>query len=135
MEANKRIEDLVAQRVEQELERRREEIEAEVLRRVEEAKKIMEAQMLEEMERKRQEQMEEQKKREVGQDAAIHQSAQYFVCHAASKASRKMLGTVRTLRTTYVCVAIDRSLGRAISLDYYHPTEDTRALRETLEPS
>ena len=65
VEANKRIEELVAQRVEQELERRREEIEAEVLRRVEEAKKVMEAQMLKEMERKRQEQIEEQKKREV----------------------------------------------------------------------
>ena len=64
-EANKRIEELVAKRVEEELERRREEIEAEVLRRVEEAKKIMEAQMLEEMERRKQEQLEEARRREV----------------------------------------------------------------------
>ena len=64
-EANKRIEDLVAKRVEEELERRRDEIEAEVLRRVEEAKKIMEAQMLEELERRKQEQLEEAQRREV----------------------------------------------------------------------
>jgi len=64
-EANKRIEELVAKRVEEELERRREEIEAEVLRRVEEAKKIMEAQMLEEMERRKQEQLEEARRIEV----------------------------------------------------------------------
>jgi len=64
-EANKRIEELVAKRVEEELERRREEIEAEVMRRVEEAKKIMEAQMLEEMERRKQEQLEEARRREV----------------------------------------------------------------------
>jgi len=63
-EANKRIEDLVAKRVEEELERRRDEIEAEVLRRVEEAKKIMEAQMLEELERRKQEQLEEAQRRE-----------------------------------------------------------------------
>lgn len=64
-EANKRIEELVAARVAEELERRREEIEAEVLRRVEEAKVIMEAQMLAEMEKRKQEQLEEAQKREV----------------------------------------------------------------------
>ena len=51
--------------MEEELERRRDEIEAEVLRRVEEAKKVMEAQMLEEMEKRKQEQLEEAKRREV----------------------------------------------------------------------
>lgn len=64
-EANKRIEELVAARVAEELERRREEIEAEVLRRVEEAKVVMEAQMLAEMEKRKQEQLEEARKREV----------------------------------------------------------------------
>lgn len=63
--ATKRIEELVAQRVEEELERRREEIEAEVLRRVEEAKKVMEAQMLQEIEKRKQEQLEEAQRREV----------------------------------------------------------------------
>ena len=63
--ANRRIEELVAQRVAEELERRKDEIEAEVLRRVEEAKKIMEQQMLEEIERRKQEQIEEARKREV----------------------------------------------------------------------
>ena len=46
---------MVSKRVEEELERRRDEIEAEVLRRVEEAKKVLEAQMLEEMEKRKQE--------------------------------------------------------------------------------
>ena len=55
----------MAKRVEEELERRREEIEAEVMRRVEEAKKAMEAQMLQEIERRKQEQLEEARKREV----------------------------------------------------------------------
>ena len=64
-EANKRIEVLVAQRVEEELERRRDEIEAEVLRRVEEAKKVMEQQMMEELEKRKQEQLEEAARREV----------------------------------------------------------------------
>nr|CAD7397935.1 unnamed protein product [Timema poppensis] len=64
-ETAKRIEELVKKRVEEELEKRKEEIEAEVLRRVEEAKKIMEHQMMEEMERRRQLQLEEEKKREV----------------------------------------------------------------------
>ena len=63
--ANKRIEELVEKRVAEELERRRDEIEAEVLRRVEEAKKVMEAEMLLEMERRKQEQLEEAKRREV----------------------------------------------------------------------
>lgn len=39
-ETAKRVEQLVAERVQQELERRKDEIEAEVLRRVEEAKKV-----------------------------------------------------------------------------------------------
>jgi hypothetical protein len=56
---------MVSKRVEEELERRRDEIEAEVLRRVEEAKKVLEAQMLEEMEKRKQEQLEEAKRREV----------------------------------------------------------------------
>ena len=56
---------MVSKRVEEELERRRDEIEAEVLRRVEEAKKVLEAQMLEEMEKRKQEQLEEDKRREV----------------------------------------------------------------------
>merc|ERR1712227_341209 len=50
---NERIEELVAKRVEEELERRREEIETEVLKRVEEAKKIMEKQMMEELEKRK----------------------------------------------------------------------------------
>merc|ERR1719516_908429 len=65
VEANKRIEELVAKRVEEELERRRDEIETEGLRRVEEAKAAMEAQMMQELEKRKQEQLEEAQRREV----------------------------------------------------------------------
>lgn len=64
-ETSKRIEEIVAKRVQEELQKRKDDIEAEVLRRVEEAKKIMEKQMLEEMERRRQVELEEQKQKEV----------------------------------------------------------------------
>lgn len=64
-ETVKRIEEMVAQRVAEELEKRKDEIEAEVLRRVEEAKQIMERQMLEELERRRKERLEEENRREV----------------------------------------------------------------------
>ena len=65
IEANRRIEQLVAKRVEEELEKRKDEIEKEVLRRVEEAKKIMEETMMKELELRKQEQLEEARKREV----------------------------------------------------------------------
>ncbi len=64
-ETVKRIEEMVAQRVAEELEKRKDEIEAEVLRRVEEAKQLMERQMLEELERRRKERLEEENRREV----------------------------------------------------------------------
>jgi PP-loop superfamily ATP-utilizing enzyme len=51
--------------VEEELERRKDEIETEVLRRIDEAKRAMEAQMVAEMEAKRQAELEVQRKREV----------------------------------------------------------------------
>lgn len=59
------MEELVAKRVEEELEKRKDEIEREVLRRVEEAKRIMERQLLEELERQRQAELAAQKAREV----------------------------------------------------------------------
>ena len=62
---NERIEQMVAKRVEEELERRKEEIETEVLRRVSEARVIMEQQMMEELEKRRQDQLAESKRREV----------------------------------------------------------------------
>ena len=65
METNKRIEELVARRVEEELERRRDQIEEEVLRRVEEAKKIMEEQMMKELEIRKKQQLDEARQREV----------------------------------------------------------------------
>lgn len=55
----------MARRVEEELEKRRDEIEREVLRRVEEAKRIMESQLLQELERQRQAELNAQKAREV----------------------------------------------------------------------
>ena len=61
----RRVEELVAKRVEEELEKRKDEIETEVLRRVEEAKRVMEQQMLHELELQRQAEMEAQKLKEV----------------------------------------------------------------------
>jgi hypothetical protein len=67
-ETAKRIEEMVAKRVAEELERRKDEIEAEVLRRVEEAKAIMEKEMMEELQRQRLAQLEEERRREVATD-------------------------------------------------------------------
>ena len=75
------MEELVAKRVEEELEKRRDEIEAEVLRRVEEAKRLMEQQMLEELEEKKRQQEEEQKKREVRYFLAWILHLQTYECH------------------------------------------------------
>ncbi|KAH0811225.1 hypothetical protein GEV33_011566 [Tenebrio molitor] len=63
-ETAKRIEELVKKRVEEELEKRKDEIEKEVTKRVEEAKRIMEKQMMEDLERRREKQREEEKRRE-----------------------------------------------------------------------
>ncbi|KAA8588436.1 hypothetical protein FQN60_001630 [Etheostoma spectabile] len=63
-ETARRVEELVAKRVEEELEKRKDEIEREVLRRVEEAKRIMERQLLEELEKQRQAELAAQKARE-----------------------------------------------------------------------
>ena len=64
-ETAKRIEELVAKRVAEELERRKDEIEAEVMRRVQEAKEKMEKEMMEELQRQKMAQLEEERKREV----------------------------------------------------------------------
>ena len=66
----KRVEALVAQRVEAELERRKEEIEAEVMRRVEEAKRALEKEMMEEMERQRAAELNAQAIKEVKCDTS-----------------------------------------------------------------
>lgn len=64
-EAQKRIELLVKKRVEEELEKRKDEIELEVAKRVEAAKRQMEAEMMLELERRKAQALEEQRKREV----------------------------------------------------------------------
>lgn len=64
-EASKRIELLVKKRVEEELLKRKSEIEAEVNFRVESAKKKMEAEMMLELEKRREKVREEEQKREV----------------------------------------------------------------------
>lgn len=64
-ETARRVEGMVAKRVEEEIAKRKDEIDSEVLRRVEEAKQIMEKQMLEEFEKRRQEHLEEQQIKEV----------------------------------------------------------------------
>lgn len=64
-EAAKRIELLVKKRVEEELEKRKDEIEQEVAKRVEEAKRKMEKEMMEELERQREQQRREELARQV----------------------------------------------------------------------
>jgi len=56
---------VVERRVAEELERRKDEIEAEVRRRVEEAKAALEKEMMEDLQRQRAAQQEEEKRREV----------------------------------------------------------------------
>lgn len=68
--AAKRVEEEIARRVEEEIARRRHEIETEVVRRVEEAKRVMEQQMLEDLERQRKAQEDEQKRLEVKEFAS-----------------------------------------------------------------
>jgi len=79
-ETVKRIEEMVALRVAEELEKRKDEIEAEVLRRVEEAKQIMEQQMLQELERRRKERLEEENRREVLYYRHFHFANRVCVC-------------------------------------------------------
>jgi len=64
-EVARRVEAIVAKRVEEEMEKRKEEIEAEVLRRIEDAKRAMEAEMLAELERKREAELKAQQIKEV----------------------------------------------------------------------
>ena len=64
-EVARRVEEIVAKRVEEEMEKRKEEIEAEVLRRIEDAKRAMEAELLAELERKRQAELKAQQIKEV----------------------------------------------------------------------
>lgn len=64
-EAQKRIELLVKKRVEEELERRKDEIQSEILRRIAEKQQQMEKEMMMELEKRKAEALEEQRKREV----------------------------------------------------------------------
>lgn len=65
-EAAKRIELLVKRRVEEQLEKRREEIEQEVIKRVNAAKAVMEQEMMIELEKRREQIREEERRHEVG---------------------------------------------------------------------
>lgn len=79
-ETAKRIEEMVAKRVAEELERRKDEIEAEVLRRVEEAKAIMEKEMMEELQRQRLAQLEEERRREVATNNPSTSKTKHLLC-------------------------------------------------------
>lgn len=75
-EAAKRIELLVKKRVEEELEKRKEEIEQEVAKRVEEAKRKMETEMMQELERQREQQRREELARQVTAPSSYQPCAQ-----------------------------------------------------------
>ncbi len=128
--ANKRIEELVAKRVAEELERRREEIEAEVLRRVEEAKAVMEKQMLEEIERRKQEQIEEARKREVRvkrgrsyHHRAVRQSQRQtrYITSSGVASSRHSLEYYVNIARNYHAFLRPRA-GRGFATHYPHPS-------------
>lgn len=99
-EAAKRIELLVKRRVDEELDRRKDEIEAEVSKRVEAAKRQMEHEMMVELEKRREAAREEERKREVGfQNDASRAPFPWsfnpghfirFRCHTAAVASIQM---------------------------------------------
>ena len=113
----RRVENEIARRVEEEIARRRPEIEAEVARRVEEAKRVLEQQMLEDLERQRKAQEDEQKRQEVKELASSclttppchHQFAQtlnrvcddiyiYVVCKMNVQNSRSAVQSVNDTR-------------------------------------
>jgi len=86
-EVARRVEEIVAKRVEEEMEKRKEEIEAEVLRRIEDAKRAMEAEMLAELERKRQAELKAQQIKEVQLDdrqcdSHVHWCCSLWICAA-----------------------------------------------------
>ena len=64
-EVSKRVEKLVAERVAEQLESRSDEIEIEVLRRVEVAKKLLEKEMLAELQKKKENELLQQHQKEV----------------------------------------------------------------------
>ena len=109
-EVARRVEELVAKRVEEELEKRKDEIEAEVLRRVEEAKRIMEKQMLQELEKQREAELEAQKLKEVLETSMI--SLGYFWCavlvrfkHVA-ESNAKQTSKIKNLFSRYILLMI-----------------------------
>lgn len=86
-ETQKRVEEMVAKRVEGELAKHKDEIDTEVMRRVEEAKKVMEKQMLEEFERRKVEQMEALRKKEVKsgfQYCMLLEAKRYMYCFVST---------------------------------------------------
>jgi len=88
-EVARRVDAIVKQRVEEELSRRQDEIEAEVARRVEEAKQEMEKQMLIELEKQKQERIEEQKRQEVkfAVPLATHLMVSHICCDTVDECS------------------------------------------------
>lgn len=82
-EAAKRIELLVKKRVEEELEKRKDEIEQEVAKRVEEAKRKMEKEMMEELERQREQQRREELARQVTALSNCQSPVTAIVCNIA----------------------------------------------------
>lgn len=92
-ETQKRVEEMVAKRVEEQLAKRKDEIDAEVMKRVEEAKTVMEKQMMEEFEKRRQEHLEEQQMKEVKNYFKIYFKVD---CRLKTSASHQVYVTLQT---------------------------------------
>ena len=83
-ETQRRIDELVAERVAAEIQKRKSEIEEEVLKRVEEAKRVMERQLVEEMERKQKQQEEEEERKKVSAKFnSFHTKQLTFFCSSS----------------------------------------------------
>lgn len=113
-EAAKRIELLVKKRVEEELEKRKDEIEQEVAKRVEEAKRKMEKEMMEELERQREEQKREELARQV---------TALFPCQSCVNASKEIAFSHdnSSAMTTYIVIASNKiTISVKLNVLYQH---------------
>lgn len=99
-EAAKRIELLVKKRVEEELEKRKDEIEQEVAKRVEEAKRKMEKEMMEELEKEREQQRRKELARQVTAAFLPQSCAKAILLDVALTH-----GTKQNARTTWLVLA------------------------------
>lgn len=110
-ETQRRIDELVAERVAAEIQKRKSEIEEEVLKRVEEAKRVMERQLVEEMERKQKQQEEEEERKKVS-------AVKFISSHAKQLISNFIFCYSLLLCTVMLCSFVSNRLTAVTSSSY-----------------